>query len=77
MIFINTVIEIFQTFKILFVFHFLRRIVERRLVQRNFQLIIITHDEEFLKRLFTVEKVEKYLEVKRDNRYIYLLNCIL
>ncbi|XKL64892.1 hypothetical protein PGB90_004978 [Kerria lacca] len=46
----------------------LAEIVERRLVQRNFQLIIITHDEEFLKRLFTVEKVEKYLEVKRDNR---------
>lgn len=48
------------------------RIVEKRSAQRNFQLLVITHDEDFLKKLFRVEKVEHYLEVKRDNRWVSL-----
>jgi len=38
------------------------------MVQKNFQLLVITHDEEFLERLKTVEKLECYYKVKRNER---------
>lgn len=43
-------------------------IVNKRMVQKNFQLLVITHDEEFLERLKTVEKLECYYKVKRNER---------
>lgn len=41
-------------------------IVNTRMVQKNFQLLVITHDDEFLERLSKVEKLELYYRVKRD-----------
>ncbi|XP_069688803.1 DNA repair protein RAD50 isoform X2 [Periplaneta americana] len=41
-------------------------IVNTRMVQKNFQLVIITHDEEFLDRLSKVEKLEVYYRVSRN-----------
>jgi DNA repair exonuclease SbcCD ATPase subunit len=38
------------------------------MVQKNFQLLIITHDEEFLERLSKVEKLEFFYRVQRDER---------
>jgi DNA repair exonuclease SbcCD ATPase subunit len=40
--------------------------VNARMVQKNFQLLVITHDEEFLERFARVEKLEFYYRVKRD-----------
>ncbi|GFG30387.1 hypothetical protein Cfor_05842, partial [Coptotermes formosanus] len=41
-------------------------IVNTRMVQKNFQLLVITHDEEFLDRLSKVEKLEFFYRVTRD-----------
>lgn len=59
--------------RILFIsiFFFSPRIVERRSAQRNFQLIIITHDKDFIDKLCGVEKVEHYIEVVRNERFVH------
>lgn len=44
----------------------LARIVNDRRGQRNFQLLIITHDEEFLQELKYVESLEHYWKVSRN-----------
>uniref|UniRef100_T1JCH0 Zinc-hook domain-containing protein n=1 Tax=Strigamia maritima TaxID=126957 RepID=T1JCH0_STRMM len=46
-------------------------IVKARQKQRNFQLVIITHDEEFLERLGHSEFVDKYYRVGKDHRYLF------
>lgn len=46
----------------------LAEIVNSRTKQKNFQLIVITHDEEFLNSLTSVEKVDYFLRVQRNNR---------
>jgi DNA repair protein RAD50 len=38
------------------------------MTQKNFQLVIITHDEEFLDRLSKVEKLEVYYRVSRNEQ---------
>jgi DNA repair protein RAD50 len=38
------------------------------MAQKNFQLLIITHDEEFLDRLSKVEKLELYYRVSRNEQ---------
>ncbi|PNF31007.1 hypothetical protein B7P43_G02060 [Cryptotermes secundus] len=43
-------------------------IVNTRLTQKNFQLVIITHDEEFLDRLSKVEKLEVFYRVSRNEQ---------
>jgi DNA repair protein RAD50 len=43
-------------------------IIKERRQQSNFQLIVITHDEEFLTALGTSGAVEKYWRVSRNNR---------
>lgn len=43
-------------------------IVNTRMTQKNFQLVIITHDEEFLDRLSKVEKLEVYYRVSRNEQ---------
>jgi DNA repair protein RAD50 len=43
-------------------------IVNTRLTQKNYQLVIITHDEEFLDRLSKVEKLEVYYRVSRNEQ---------
>ncbi|KAJ9585795.1 hypothetical protein L9F63_002432 [Diploptera punctata] len=49
-------------------------IVNSRLVQKNFQLVIITHDEEFLDRLSKVEKLEYYYRVSRNDHGKSVIN---
>lgn len=43
----------------------LARIIDAREREKNFQLLIITHDEEFLSALSTVNSMESYWKVKR------------
>lgn len=38
------------------------------MAQKNFQLVIITHDEEFLDRLSKVDKLEFYYKVTRTEK---------
>jgi DNA repair protein RAD50 len=45
---------------------FLKRLAETKKAEKNFQMIIITHDENFLK--FLGAKVGKYYEVKKDSK---------
>ncbi|KAF9925029.1 DNA repair protein rad50 [Linnemannia zychae] len=44
----------------------LKAIIERHRQQSNFQLIIITHDEDFLKMLSLTDYVDYYYRVKKD-----------
>lgn len=44
----------------------LARIVNERRSEKNFQLIIITHDEEFLEELKNIESVSHYWQVSRN-----------
>lgn len=34
--------------------------------KKSFQLIVITHDQEFTERLSSIDAVEKYWKVSRD-----------
>merc|ERR1719222_847475 len=43
-------------------------IVNKRSGQRNFQLVVITHDEEFIDELSRCDKVQHYQKVSRDHR---------
>ena len=43
-------------------------IVNKRSGQRNFQLVVITHDEEFIEELSRCDKVQHYQKVSRDQR---------
>ena len=43
-------------------------IVNKRSGQRNFQLVVITHDEEFIEELSRCDKVQHYQKVSRDHR---------
>lgn len=43
-------------------------IIKERKAQSNFQLIVITHDEEFLTALGTSGAVEKYWRVSRNSK---------
>lgn len=44
----------------------LSRIIDDRANQRNFQLLIITHDEDFLNNIITGQSVDNYWKVKRN-----------
>ncbi|KAG0211703.1 DNA repair protein rad50 [Mortierella sp. NVP41] len=46
--------------------HSLKAIIDRHRQQSNFQLIIITHDEDFLKMLSLTDYVDYYYRVKKD-----------
>ena len=46
----------------------LHKIIKQRQAQRNFQLIVITHDEEFLKFMKCGEFCDNYYRVSRDGR---------
>ena len=45
----------------------LEEIVRKRAVQKNFQLVIITHDEEFLAVLSRLDYVDRYYRVARND----------
>ncbi|KNC86564.1 hypothetical protein SARC_01287 [Sphaeroforma arctica JP610] len=46
----------------------LNNIIDTRRRQKNFQMIIITHDKDFLQVIGQYQKIEKYLKVYRDER---------
>ncbi|KAA0202597.1 hypothetical protein HAZT_HAZT001654 [Hyalella azteca] len=46
-------------------------IVNQRSQQRNFQLIVITHDDEFLSGLAEVDQIQDYYNVRRDDRSVF------
>ncbi|XP_066998593.2 DNA repair protein RAD50 [Anabrus simplex] len=46
----------------------LAEIVNSRMVNKGFQLIVITHDEDFLQRLTRVDKLQYYFRVKRNDQ---------
>ena len=46
----------------------LTEIVNKRAAQRNFQLVVITHDEEFIELLSRCDQIQYYQEVSRNSR---------
>merc|ERR1712059_151208 len=46
----------------------LSEIVTRRAQQRNFQLVVITHDEEFIELLSRCGQLQHYQKVSRNSR---------
>ena len=46
----------------------LHAIIKQRQAQNNFQLIVITHDEEFLRHMRCSEFCDSYFRVRRDDR---------
>lgn len=42
------------------------RIIKSRLHQRNFQLLVITHDEDFVELLGRSEYVESFYRIKKN-----------
>ncbi|ODQ45634.1 hypothetical protein PICMEDRAFT_25111, partial [Pichia membranifaciens NRRL Y-2026] len=54
----------------------LHAIIEERSVQRNFQLIIITHDEKFLRCMNAVDFTDHYYKVIRDERLNSTINKV-
>ena len=43
-------------------------IVAKRSTQKNFQLIVITHDEELIDHLARIDQVDHYYRVSRDEK---------
>jgi len=54
----------------------LNKIIELRSVQSNFQLIVITHDEKFLRYMNAVEFTDHYFKVVRDERLHSTINKV-
>lgn len=54
----------------------LHEIIKERSVQRNFQLIIITHDEKFLRCMNAVDFTDHYYKVIRDERLNSTINKV-
>ena len=50
-------------------FRFSHRIIRIRQQQRNFQLIVITQDEEFVQNLGRADFVDYYFRIYKDDRY--------
>ena len=46
----------------------LNQIIQHRKQQKNFQIIIITHDEEFLKHMHCAAFTDKYWRISRDDK---------
>lgn len=47
---------------------FLFRVIRTRHLQRNFQLVVITHDEEFVENLGRSDFVDYYFRIYKDER---------
>ena len=43
-------------------------IVNKRAAQRNFQLVVITHDEDFIQELSRCDQVQYFLRVSRNSK---------
>ena len=48
-------------------------IIKSRSVQKNFQLIIITHDEDFVEMLGRSEYMDHFYRVEKDEKYFFFL----
>lgn len=53
-----------------FVYVITKRIIKSRSAQRNFQLIIITHDEDFVEMLGRSEFMDQYYRVQKDDKLV-------
>lgn len=62
MAFANRELCMFFSNKMLYCF----RIIKSRSQQRNFQLLVITHDEDFVELLGRSEYVEKFYRIKKN-----------
>ena len=51
-----------------FVLIFFFRVIRTRQLQRNFQLVVITHDEEFVENLGRSDFVDYYFRIYKDER---------
>ncbi|KAI9280726.1 hypothetical protein BY458DRAFT_430486 [Sporodiniella umbellata] len=49
--------------------HSIAKLIERKRLQRNFQFVIITHDEEFVECLSRCDALGQYYRVKKNERY--------
>lgn len=54
----------------------LHAIIQERSIQRNFQLIIITHDEKFLRCMNAVDFTDHYYKIMRDERLNSTINRV-
>ncbi|CAL4194867.1 unnamed protein product, partial [Meganyctiphanes norvegica] len=52
----------------------LLNIVKRHSHRRNFQLIVITHDKEFLNQMCRADYLDEYFEVTRDSNGLSMIN---
>ena len=59
---VGTIIVIIAALFIIF------RIIRTRQQQRNFQLVVITHDEEFVENLGRADFVDYYFRIYKDDR---------
>ena len=50
-------------------------IIKSRQTQRNFQLVIITHDEEFVGMLGRSEYVDNYWRIEKNAQNYSTINC--
>lgn len=50
------------------------RIIKNRQKQRNFQLLVITHDEDFVELLGRSDYVEEYFRVAKNELYVTVAN---
>ena len=57
---------------IFFFLFFGHRIIKTRQQQRNFQLVVITNDEEFVLKLGRADFVDYYFRINKDDRYFVL-----
>lgn len=48
-------------------------IIDKNRQQSNFQLIVITHDEDFLKMLNLTDYVDYYYRVQKNAEYVLLV----
>jgi len=53
--------------------HALNHILEARMSQSNFQLVIITHDEDFVHLLGNTQNADYYWRVSKDLQYFSFL----
>ncbi|CEP64377.1 MRX complex DNA-binding subunit LALA0_S11e02696g [Lachancea lanzarotensis] len=54
----------------------LNNIIEFRRHQKNFQLIVITHDEKFLRYMGAADFTDHFYKVKRDDRQKSQIECV-
>lgn len=64
----NAVVILVIVIVIIIVLVIIFRIIRTRQQQRNFQLVVITHDEEFVENLGRADFVDYYFRIYKDDR---------